>query len=354
MPFSRRQILGKSLSLLAAGGLSLGRRAEAQAVLSDGPTFFRIGTGSTAGTYYPVGSLLAAAISNPPGSHPCEQGGSCGVPGLIAIAQSTEGSVDNVRQMQRGTLDSGLCQADIAFWAASGEGVFAETGPIEDLRVIASLFPELLHVVVRRGAGINGFADLKGKRVSLDREGSGTQVDALLVLKALGIKTSSFEVLSLNAAQAVEALRKKELDAFFFVAGAPLPAVEALARQELIDLLPVVGPEIEKLVEGYPFFTEDFIPSGTYPHIGVKSTLSVAALWLVTAETPDDLVYEITRSLWSDATRRLLDSGHPRAREIRLEQALNGIGNPPLHEGALRYYREAGLPALTPHAPTAQ
>lgn len=344
MPFSRRQILGKSLSFLAAGGVTCGLRSPAWAALTEAPVFFRIGTGSTAGTYYPVGSLLAAAISNPPGSHPCDQGGSCGVPGLIAIAQSTEGSVDNVRQMHRGSLNSSLCQADVAYWAAAGEAVFQEEGPMEDLRVIASLFPELLHVVVRRAAGIRSLQDLKGKRVSLDREGSGTRVDALLLLEALGIETSAFDVQSLNAAQAVDALRKEELDAFFFVAGAPLPAVENLARQELVDLLPVAGERVEALIDNYPFFTRDFIPSGTYPHIGVRPTLSVPALWLVTADTPEDLVYDITRVLWSAPTRRLLDSGHPRAREIRLEEALNIVGIPPLHEGALRYYREIGLP----------
>ncbi|MEM7045469.1 MAG: TAXI family TRAP transporter solute-binding subunit, partial [Pseudomonadota bacterium] len=149
--------------------------------------FFRIGTGGVAGTYYPIGGLIAGIISNPPGSRPCEKGGSCGVPGLIATAQSSGGSVENVEAVAAGTLDSGFAQSDIAYWAYSGTGRFEGRAKVENLRAITSLYPESIHLVVRRGAGIESIQDLKGKRVSLDEEGSGTLVDARIILDAFGI-----------------------------------------------------------------------------------------------------------------------------------------------------------------------
>src|SRR5262245_66692840 len=109
--------------------------------------FFRIGAAATAGSFFEIGGVLASAISKPGGSLPCEQGGSCGVPGLIAVAQATQGSVENLRMVASDQIESGIAQSDIAGWAFAGTGVFADVGPIKKLRAIASLFPESLHVV---------------------------------------------------------------------------------------------------------------------------------------------------------------------------------------------------------------
>ena len=347
MRVTRRQLLRRSLAMtvgLGAAGIGVGRALGEQAALAaNDMRFFRIGTGSTGGTYYPVGGLLAAAISNPPGSHPCEQGGACGVPGLIAVAQTTEGSVDNVLRMQKGALESALCQSDVAYWASVGLGGFSEHGAIEGLSVISSLFPELLHLVVRRGAGIRHVRDLVGKRVSLDKEGSGTRVDALLVLEAYGIAQDSMEIHPLVSGQAAKAIRDEALDAFFMVAGAPVSVIEELANQQLIELLPIHGEEAVALSAAYSFLAPDLVLAGTYTNLPATNTLSVGALWLVSLAVDAELVYAITKTLWSEPTRRLLDAGHPRASQIRLETALKGVAQPLLHPGAERFYREAGL-----------
>src|SRR5438046_7136398 len=141
-------------------------------------TFFRILTGGTAGTYYPIGGLIANAISNPPGSRACAEGGSCGVPGLVATAVASNGSVANINGITSGQMESGFTQSDVAFWAYTGTGVYEGKPKVADLRLIANLYPETIHVVARKGAGIKSVADLKGKRVSLDEPGSGTLVDA--------------------------------------------------------------------------------------------------------------------------------------------------------------------------------
>ena len=339
---------------------SLGRKARTAAVVcalglaafgwsaldAQEITFFRIGTGSTAGTYFPIGGIIASAISKPPGSRDCDAGGSCGVPGLIGVVQSTEGSVANIRGIADGSLESGLSQADISYWAYKGEGVFKKSGPVASLRTIANLFPESVHVVARRDAGINSVKDLRGKRVSLDREGSGTRVDAILILKGYGLRPRDLKAESLAVGEAADRLRAGELDAFIMVAGTPATAITDLANDALITLIPITGPEAEKLRDTYPFFSEDQIPAGTYFNVASTQTLSVGAQWLVSADVPEDTVYGITRALWHSSTRRLLDSGHPKGRLITTRTALDGLVVP-LHPGARRYYGEASVPFPT-------
>ncbi|MEE8506556.1 MAG: TAXI family TRAP transporter solute-binding subunit [Kiloniellales bacterium] len=305
--------------------------------------FFRIGTGSTAGTYFPIGGLIASAISKPPGSRECDAGGSCGVPGLIAVAQSTQGSVANVQGISDGSLDSGLSQADVAFWAYNGEGVFKAWGPFTKLRTVANLFPESIHLVVRRGAGIFNVRDLKGKRISLDREGSGTRVDALLILKAYGLGPNDLRTESVAVGDAADLLRAGELDGFFMVVGTPATAITHLANDSLITLVPITGPEADALRTAYPFFAKEEISAGTYFNVPATETLSVGAQWLVSADVPENIVYEITRALWHENTRRLLDNGHPKGRLITPATALTGLVVP-LHPGARRYYSEAKTP----------
>ncbi len=305
-------------------------------------SFFRIGTGSTGGTYFPVGGILANAISNPPGSRACDRGGSCGVPGLIAVAQSTEGSVANVKQLANGFLDSGFSQADISFWAYRGEGIFKDQGGVPGLRAIANLFPESVHLVVRRNSGIRSVRDLKGLRISIDLEGSGTQVDALLILEAYGISLDDFEAVSVQSGIASDMLRAGELDGFFIVAGTPVNAVKFLAADSLVTLVPIDGKEAERLCQAYPFFAEETVASGTYFNVPATRTLSVGAQWLVTDAADEDLIYEVTRSLWHESTRKMLLRGHPKGRLITVDTAISGLGVP-LHEGARRYYREIGL-----------
>ena len=335
--WSRRIFAGMSVVAVAATLTLLSWNAG----WADQINFFRIGTGSTGGTYFPVGGIIANAISNPPGSRACDRGGSCGVPGLIAVAQSTEGSVANVDQLAKGLLDSGFSQADVSFWAYRGEGIFKDQG-VPGLRAIANLFPESVHLVVRRNSGIRSVRDLKGLRISIDVEGSGTRVDALLILKAYGIGTEDFEAVSATSGLAADMLRAGELDGFFIVAGTPVNAVKFLAADSLVTLVPIDGEEAETLRMTYPFFAAETVAAGTYFNVPATRTLSVGAQWLVTDKTDPELVYQITRALWHDSTHAMLSRGHPKGQLITLDTAISGLGVP-LHDGARRYYKEVGL-----------
>ena len=316
---------------------SLGAVAVAQE-----PRFFRIGTAATGGSFFEVGGLVASAISSPADGPACGRGGSCGVRGLVAVAQATPGSIENLRQVNSGQLESGFAQADLAGWAYSGVKLFAE-GPLRQLRAIASLFPEAAHLVVLAESPIHSFADLKGKRVSVGEQGSGTAADAAVLLAAAGLGgEKDLKRKYLRPGPAAEELKGGSIDAMFLVGGYPVPAIRELAASAPIRLVPIEGKIVDGLKKDFSFYTRTEVPAGSY--FGVDSatpSLGFSALWLVNADIDADLVYAITQSLWNPATAVLLAALDPIGNRIRLERALDGL-SVPLHPGAARYYREAG------------
>lgn len=325
-------------ALLVAAALVTG----ADGIRADEIRYFTIGTAGVGGTYFPLAGTLANSISNPPGSRGCDEGGSCGVPGLVAVAQSSHGSVANVSAIVSGGLSSGFSQSDVAYWAYSGTGTFEGQEPMRDLRVIAALYPEHLHLVASRSSGIASVTDLKGKRVSLDKTDSGTYPDAILILEAFGLGESDIIVENLLPEAASDAMREGRIDAFFFVGGYPAPTLAELADSEGMVLVPIAGPEVDKLLVEHSFFTRDEIPDGAYPNVAGVPTVAVGAQWLTSLAESDELIYAITSALWNGNTRHLLDVGHAKGQSVVKETALNGIGIP-LHPGAERFYREAGM-----------
>ncbi|MBO0905787.1 TAXI family TRAP transporter solute-binding subunit [Jiella sonneratiae] len=339
MRFSMKQTLIAAGAAVTIGALAVGGS------FAQDMKFFRIATGGTAGTYFPIGGLLANAISNPPGSRACDEGGSCGVPGLVATAIASNGSVANVNAIGSGTLESGFSQSDVAYWAQTGTGVFEGKGKVEKLRAIANLYPESIHLVAKKDSGITSVADLKGKRVSLDEPGSGTLVDARLILEAYGITEKDIEPEYLKPNQAADRMRDGAMDAFFFVGGFPAGAIVELASNTPITIVPIAGDEAKKVTTDYEFFAKNTIPAGTYDgQDGDVETLSVGAQWVTSADQPEELIYEVTKALWNDNTRKLLDAGHAKGKEITKETALNGVAIP-LHPGAKKFYDEAGITA---------
>ncbi len=334
-------------SKICSGGMGVALAAGLSFGLA-GPTpaqelqFFTIGTGGTAYTYYPIGGIIANAISKPPGSRGCDEGGSCGVEGLIASAVSSRGSVDNVNAIMSGLRNSGFAQSDVAYWAYTGSGTMEGKEPATDLRTIAALFAEHIHLVTLADSGINSVADLKGKRVSLDEPGSGTYVDALLILEVNGLGASDLTAEALKGNAASEALRNGKIDAFFVVAGYPTGSLVELASAVDMKLVPISGEGAKALADKYGFFALSDIPAGTYEGVEAVPTVAVGAQWFTNASEDETLIYEITKALWNDKTRKLLDDGHAKGKSITEATALEGVGVP-LHPGAERFYREQGL-----------
>ncbi|MBK4218071.1 TAXI family TRAP transporter solute-binding subunit [Paracoccus caeni] len=327
----------KALLAIAAVVGSVSQIASAQEM-----SFFRIGTGGTAGTYYPIGGLIANAISNPPGSRACDDGGSCGVPGLVATAVASNGSVGNVNAIKGGAMEAGFSQSDVAYWAQTGTGLWEDQPAVENLRLIANLYPESIHLVARSDAGIATVADLAGKRVSLDEPGSGTLVDAKIILEAYGLSEDDVTAEYLKPDQAADRMRDGAMDAFFFVGGYPAGAIAELASQHDVVLVPISGAEVDALRETYNFFATDTVPAGTYDGQDEDvDTISVGAQLVTSADQPDELIYGITQALYNENTQKLFAAGHAKGKLITLDSATQGAGIP-FHPGAERFYQEAG------------
>lgn len=302
-----------------AGALPLAAQAQ---------QFFRIGTGGTAGTYYPVGGMIANAVSQP-GK-------------IIVTAQATNGSVANVNGVAGGAMESGFSQSDVATWAYNGTFAFQDK-KVADLRMIANLYPESIHLVVKKGSGIKTVADLKGKRVALDEPGSGTLINARMVLAAYGVKETDIKPEYIKPNQAGDKLKDGALDAFFFVGGAPAGAIAELASSGAgIELVPLTGSSSDGLRMANPYFAVDTIAAGTYKDVPAVQTLAVGAQWVTSAKADTETVYQITKALFSDATQKALQAGHAKGKLITKENAVKGVGIP-FHPGAEKYYREVGL-----------
>lgn len=304
------------------------------------PLIFRIATASKAGTFYPIGSLIAQGIT---GGRQCPGESDCGVEGLIAIAQVSNGSVANVESVSAGEVEAGLAQADVIYWAYHAEGRFAGQKPMTDLRAAANLYPGSLHIVTSADSGVTRVDDLRGKRVALDEPGSGTLATAELILASAGIDKEDLSPLYIKHNHAGPMLAKGELDAFFFVAGYPTGSVLEVAKTTPIRLVPLSDRTIAELSAERPYLAPGVIPAGAYP--GVEAdvpTLDIGTQLIVHADLDAELVRKIVAAMWSGRTRKLLDEGHPKGSQVQLETALRGIAIP-LHDGAAQFYREAGL-----------
>ena len=329
MKFKAKLLAAVVVGLTLAGGL-----AQAQEM-----KFFRIGTGGAGGTYFPIGGLIANAISSPPGSRSCDKGGTCGVPGLIAIAVSTNASVANVNAIHAGQLDAGLAGAQSVTQGYEGTGKF-KGNKKTNIRVIANLYPEDMHLVLPKGTKLGSLKDLEGKKVGVAAAGSGTQVSVRMILKHYGIKANEQE---LGLSQSTQRLADGQLDAFFYAGGTPFASLIQLGSTKGFELYKFSAAEQKAINKIIPYYVESNIPGGVYENIKTDTpTVAVNGQLITSKDQPEELIYAITKALWSKKTRGLLDKGHAKGKAIRLETALKGVLIP-LHPGAERYYKEVGM-----------
>ncbi len=301
----------------------------------------RIGSGAVGGNYFVLGELVGGVISHPDGSLPCGKGGTCGVPRLQTMNVTSAGSMANLEALALGSVSSAFVQSDVAYWAYTGTGLFEKKEKMKKLRAIASLYPEAVHIVVNKESGIRSVTDLKGKRVSVGARNSGTLLQARLVLSAYKLSEDDLLVEHLNNQQSIDKLTHGELDAMFFSVGVPAPALSQLfSEHENFSLLSLDAGARQDIFRQGTYFSPYVIAENTYPNVGKVETVSVFALWLCSSELSEKLVYQMTKALWSDASRQLLNSSYV-GKHINVEHSLQGIGIP-LHKGAKKYYNEIG------------
>jgi len=334
---TRRALLSSALAL--AGALACPGMAAAASPVR----FFRIGAGPAGGTLFRSAGWICAAVSNPPGSRPCEKNGSCGVPGLIALAQSTDGGIANVAALRDRTLDAGIAYADMAHDARIGAREFKAAGPFPELCAVTALAPESLHILARRGAGIRTVADLKGKNIAVGAGGADTAGLAALVLRLHGIRRRAYKAVALNPEAAAGALAEGKVDAVAFLARPP----SAVARQLIEDhggvLLPLAAARVDAAVKANPFLAPSTIPAAAYGLAEAVPTLATVPVLLVRRDLDAGLVRALSRALWlamrADETHPLDDAAFATAQIKR-----RGV---PLHPAA-QAFRDALIQDAAP------
>jgi TRAP transporter TAXI family solute receptor len=334
-----------SVLALAATGIAQGLEAPQRVA-------FQISTGSTTGSYFPVGQLLADLLSHPPGVGRCQAADVCGPVGLIVSTRASEGSIANVNAVSSGNVSSGIAQADVVALAVAGKGPFAKSGPAKQLRVIANLYGEDVHLLAAKNANIKSVADLKGKRVSLSTEGSGTINTARAVLAAYRLPERSIVPNYDSGEKATDLLQSGGLDAMFYVGGTPVNLIQQLLDEGVAVLVPINGEGRTRLMRAQPHLYAHAIPQGTYTGSGDVDTVAVDALWITDASQPDSLIYGVAKSLFNPANRTRLNTERVGAHFLELESA-GKTAIAPLHPGAARFYMEMGVAQQQPLAPPA-
>lgn len=286
-------------------------------------------TGGTGGVYFPLGSKYAELLNKYAGDI------------ITASARTSGASVANARALAEGKANVILLQNDIAYYAYHGLYMFSETGNIDVMRGLATLYPETIQFVVRADSPIESLYDLSGKRVAVGAVGSGTAVACEQILKAADV-WDDIEKVWAPFREAATMLKLGEVDCAVLVAGIPTPAVSEIATTTPVRILSIPDNILEKLhEEGYVFYVRQIAPKDIYKGMNKDvPTVAVLAMIAVRADLPENVVYTMAKVLFEHVDE--LRTVHAKATAISLETALNGMSIP-LHPGAVKYYEEKGL-----------
>lgn len=284
------------------------------------PEFISILTGGTTGTYYPLGGAMATIIED--------------ATGIDTTAEVSQASAANMTSLADGTGEIAFVQTDTAFYASEGSNMF-EGEVIDSVSAIGALYPETIQLVTTADSGVTSFDDLAGKKVSVGAPGSGTYINAEQLLEIHGMSMDDIEAQNLDFGESQESLQSGQIDAAFITAGTPTGAVESLGATSDVVIVPVEKDKADELIEKYPYYAHDTVPSGIYGLTEEVPTVSVLAMLVVQNDLPEDLVYDITKAVYENTDK----IQHAKAELIKAETALDGIGID-IHPGAQKYFDE--------------
>ena len=317
-----------SIALLFAVGLFM----EAAPVQASDQVFVTIGTGGVTGVYYPTGGAICRLVNKGRKEH-----------GIRCSVEATGGSVYNLNTIAAGELDMGVAQSDWQYHAYNGTDKFAEQGPNKDLRAVFSVHPEPFTVVARAGAGIKKFQDLKGKRVNVGNPGSGQRGTMEVVMAALGWTMADFKLTAeLKPAEQSGALCDNKIDAMVYTVGHPNGSIQEATTTCDSVIVEVAGPEVDKLVKEHDYYRKAIIPGGMYRGTPDDTqTFGVGATFVSSAKVPDDVIYNVVKAVFENFEdfKKL----HPAFANLKKEEMIKDGLSAPLHDGAVKYYKEAGL-----------
>jgi uncharacterized protein len=308
--------------LMSAGALSADRP----------PALITVGTAGIAGIYYPAGGAICNLVNEDRFEH-----------GIRCLTESTGGSISNLNALRAGVLDLALVQSDWQYHAVNGTDGFAEAGQDRELRSIFSLHQEPFTIVARRDSGTRQFNDLKGKRINVGPTGSGSRATTEIVLSAMGWTIDDFALATeLPTEEQARALCDGKIDAVAFIVGHPNRSIQDMIKSCNAVLVPVTGPNIDKLVAEHPYYWDATISGGVYA--GTREpikTFGLGATLVATTRTDPAIVYEVVKAVFDnlDEFKKL----HPALANLDKARMVNDGLSAPIHPGALRYYWEKGL-----------
>lgn len=294
--------------------------------------FVTIGTGGVTGVYYPAGGAICRLVNRGRKEH-----------GIRCSVESTSGSIYNLNAISQGELDLGVAQSDWHYNAYHGTGVFADIGANKDLRSLFSLHAEAFTVVARTDAGIHRFDDLLGKRVNIGNPGSGQRATMEEIMRVKGWTEDDFALVSeLKASEQSQALCDNKIDAMIYASGHPNGSIQEVTTTCDSRIIPVTGPEINKLIAKYPYYAKATIPGGMYEgNPKDVQTFGVKATFVSSEDVDPDIIYQIVRAIFENfnAFKTLHFVFATLDKDDMVDDGLTA----PLHEGARRYYEEVGL-----------
>ncbi len=283
-----------------------------------------LATGGTSGTYYPFGGAMAQIFNSK-------------IPGMNVTAQSTGASVENLKLIGKKEVELAIVQNDTTDYALNGTEAFKD-GKIENVRAVASLYPEVVQIVVSKKSGITTMAEVKGKKFSVGAPGSGVEANARQIMEAVGLTYDDFTPNYLSFSESGDQYKDNLIDGFLFTSGIPNSAIQDVGAQNELVFISLDDATITALTEKYQFLTPYSIPAGTYPgqDADVK-TVAVKAILVTGAEVSEEVVYNITKTLFENQPE--LASAHAKGALVDIKTAADGISIP-FHPGAEKYLKE--------------
>jgi TRAP transporter TAXI family solute receptor len=315
-----------------AAAVTIGLSATGTSPAQAQQKFVTIGTGGVTGVYYPTGGAICRLVNKGRKEH-----------GIRCSVESTGGSVYNINTIRAGELDMGVAQSDWQYHAYNGTSKFKDAGPFKDLRAVFSVHPEPFTVVARADSGIKNFNDLKGKRVNVGNPGSGQRGTMEVLMEALKWTMGDFGLVSeLKSAEQAQALCDNKIDAMVFTVGHPSGSIKEPTTTCDSVIVEVSGAAVDKLVGDNDYYRTATIPGGMYrgSDSDVK-TFGVGATFVSSTAVSEDVVYNVVKAVFEnfDDFKKL----HPAFANLKKEEMVSDGLSAPLHDGAAKYYKEAGL-----------
>ncbi len=319
-------------SSLVAASVAVGLSFAAAGGAEAAQKFISIGTGGVTGVYYPTGGAICRLVNKSRKEH-----------GIRCSVESTGGSVYNINTIRAGELDMGVAQSDWQYHAYNGTSKFEDQGAFKELRAVFSVHAEPVTIVARKDANIKTVMDLKGKRVNIGNPGSGTRASYEVMADALGFGSDALALATeFKSSEQSQALCDNKIDAFFFLVGHPSGSIKEATTSCEANMVEVAGPAIDKLVADNSFYRTATIPGGMYTGTpDDTATYGVGATFVSSTKTAPDTVYYVVKAVFEnfDTFKKL----HPAFGTLKKEEMIKDALSAPLHDGAAKYYKEAGL-----------